>query len=87
MIKKYSILYLTVSAVLLFVSVIKIYPQELWHLYNSSNSIIDETNLFSLALDSSQVVWLGERLSLYRFINGKWEKDFSDAIDDRWVSG
>ena len=67
---------------LLFIFIIQINSQELWHLYDSSNSSIDEKNLYSLSLDSSQVVWLGERLALYRFVNGVWNKDFKSEIDD-----
>lgn len=57
-------------------------------LYDHTNSPIDENNLHSLAIDSSQVVWLGSYPYVYRFRNGIWQNIepnyFADTISSRY---
>ncbi len=69
--------------VLFFISVnIRCFAQSYSNLYNHTNSPIDESKLYSLAMDSSQVVWLGSFSHVYRFINDNWQDIKPDIFSD-----
>lgn len=64
------------------------FAQPYSNLFDHTNSPIDETNLHSLAIDSSQVVWLGSYPNVYRFLNGGWQyidpNIFSDTMGTKY---
>jgi len=51
---------------------INLFAQIPFRLYNHTNSILDEHSLYSLAIDSNQVVWAGSYSNIFRYINGSW---------------
>ena len=74
----------TIVSTLIFTSAL--FAQSEFQLYDRSNSILDERFLYSLAIDSNQVVWVGCNKNLYRFIDGKFSV-FQYKFDDDSLSG
>ncbi|MHA2032753.1 MAG: T9SS type A sorting domain-containing protein [Candidatus Kariarchaeaceae archaeon] len=44
-----------------------------FHLFDESNSPINVSTLNSLAIDSSNIVWIGARRILYKYDHGNWQ--------------
>ncbi len=56
--------------------------QTTFRLYDKTNSSLDELSLFSLAVDSSQAIWVGSASNVYRYIDGSWTSFYTKFSKD-----